>query len=266
MLMATEMPPAPGRCPLSCCIIAKNEADRIERTIRAASAIAGEVVVVDSGSTDDTVAVAERAGARVVFRAWDGFGPQKRFAEECAKYDWILNVDADEVITPALADEIHGLLASTPPLKAYRFRQVTVYPGHAEPRLWADAHNYARLYDRRSVRFRDSLVHDIVDLAGHTPGQLKGDAHHYSWRTLDHVRRKLDGYAELSAKEIKKSVPEVLVRLPFEYPLLFFRYYVLNRHFTGGVYGVKVAHTFAAGRTKRLTKFLGKRGFGGASR
>jgi len=247
---------ADSRCPLSCCIIAKNEADRIARTIRAAAAIADEVVVIDSGSTDDTVAVAEGAGARVVFRAWDGFGPQKRFAEDCARHDWILNLDADEVITPELADEISRLLAKPPALKAYRFRQVTVYPGRDRPRLWADAHNYARLYDRRAVRFRDSLVHDIVDLAGHKPGQLKGQALHFSWRSLDHVRGKLEGYAELSAKELKKSVAEVLVRLPFEYPILFFRYYVLSRHFTGGLYGLQVAHTFASGRTKRLIKFV----------
>ena len=263
-MLVTVGTPSEGRCPLSCCIIAKNEADRIERTILAAKAIADEIIVVDSGSTDDTVAVAERAGARVFFRAWDGFGPQKRYAEECATHDWILNLDADEVITPALASEIHRVLSTSPPLKAYKFRQVTVYPGRSAPRLWADAHNYARLYDRRAVRFRDSLVHDIVDLAGHKPGQLKGWALHYSWRTLDHVRTKLDGYAELSAKELKKSVPEVVVRLPFEYPILFFRYYVLNRHFTGGLYGVKVAHTFAAGRTKRLIKFIKNRGRAGA--
>ena len=264
MLMNIEAAPQ-SRCPISCCIIAKNEGDRIERTIRAAAGIADEIIVVDSGSTDDTVDVARRAGARVYYRAWDGFGPQKRYAEECATHDWILNLDADEVITPALASEIHRLMASPPALKAYRFRQVTVYPGREKPRLWADAHNYARLYDRRAVRFRDSLVHDIVDLAGHKTGQLRGHALHYSWRTLEHVRAKLDGYAELSAKEIKKSVPEVLVRLPIEYPILFFRYYVLARHFTGGLYGVKVAHTFASGRTKRLTKFLKNRGRLGAN-
>ncbi|MBL3200736.1 glycosyltransferase, partial [Klebsiella pneumoniae] len=67
---------------LTCCIIAHNEADRIERCIRAVKDIVDEVVVVDSGSTDATVAKAEALGAKVVFHAWDGYGPQKRFAED----------------------------------------------------------------------------------------------------------------------------------------------------------------------------------------
>jgi len=247
---------APKRVPLSCCIIAKNEADRIARCIEAVLPIADDIVVVDSDSTDDTMAIAKRLGARIFNRKWEGYGPQKRFSEDCAKHEWILNLDADEVLTTKLAEEIKLLLASEPPLRAYRFKQVTVYPGDQKPRLWADAHNYVRLYDRRAVRFRQSLVHDTVDLAGHEAGQLTGDALHFSWRTLDHVRRKLDHYTDLQAKELNKSTAEVVLRLPFEYPLLFFRYYVLRRHFTGGLYGVKTAHAFAAGRTARLLKFL----------
>src|SRR5690606_19398646 len=105
--------------PLSCCIIAKNEGDRIEACIKAASRIADEIVVVDSGSTDDTVAKAKALGAKVYFRAWDGFGPQKRFAEECASNDWILNLDADEVVTPELAGEIAEVMRTPARLPAY---------------------------------------------------------------------------------------------------------------------------------------------------
>jgi glycosyltransferase involved in cell wall biosynthesis len=244
------------KVPVSACIIVKNEADRIAKCIEAVVSVADEVVVVDSGSTDTTCAIAKSLGARVFFRSWDGYGPQKRFAEDCAKNDWILNLDADEVLTSELAGEIRALLQTTPPLKAYRFRQVTVYPNANRPRLWADAHNYVRLYDRRAVRFRESLVHDTVDLAGQEAGQLKNGAWHYSWRTLDHVRSKLDLYTDLQARELKKSRTEVFLRLPVEYPILFVRYYLLRRHFTGGLYGVKAAHTFAAGRTMRLVKFL----------
>ncbi len=245
-----------ARIPLSVTIIAKDEADRIERCIAAITDIADDIVVVDSGSTDDTVAICQRLGARTVFRAWDGYGPQKRFAEDSARFDWVLNLDADEVVSDDLAQEIRALLASDPPLKAYRFHQVTVYPGKSTPRLWADYHNYVRLYDRRAVRFHMSLSHDTVDLKGAAAGQLKGKALHFSWRTLDHVRRKLDGYTDLQAKEIRKPRWQLQLRRPFEYPFLFFRYYLLRRHFTGGWYGVKAAHTFAAGRAQRIMKFL----------
>jgi glycosyltransferase involved in cell wall biosynthesis len=244
------------RVPLSVTIIAKDEADRIGRCIVAIKSIADDIVVVDSGSKDDTVAICQRLGARTVFNAWVGYGQQKRFAEDAAKFDWVLNLDADEVVSAELAAEIRDLLASEPPLKAYAFRQVTVYPGQDRPRLWADYHNYVRLYDRRAVRFKDSETHDTVDLQGTTFGQLKGEALHFSWRTLAHVRRKLDVYTDMQARELKKKRWQMQLRRPFEYPFLFFRYYVLRRHFTGGWYGVRAAHTFAAGRAQRIRKFL----------
>lgn len=240
---------------LSCCIIAHNEGDRIERCIRAVQGIVDEIVVVDSGSTDDTLARAQALGAKTFSHAWDGYGPQKRFAEDCASNDWILNLDADEVVTPELAREIAALMqAPVGLLPAYRFRQVTVYPGKERPRLWADFHNYVRLYDRRHVRFRDSRVHDTVDTKHFPVGQLRGDAHHFSWRSIAHVRRKLESYTDLQAKELKKSRWSVLARLPIEYPVLFFRYYVLRRNFTGGLTGIRITHEIARARTRRLLK------------
>lgn len=242
---------------LSCCIIARNEGDRIERCILAARDVVDEIVVVDSGSTDDTVAKAKSLGASVFFNKWDGYGPQKRFAEDCATHDWILNLDADEVLTGELAHEIKALMHSPEPLlAAYRFRQVTVYPGSDRPRLWADFHNYVRLYDRRRVRFRPSRVHDTVDTKGYPVGQLNGIALHFSWRTLDHVRDKLESYTDLQAKELKKARWLILMRLPFEYSILFFRYYVLRRNFTGGLFGLRLSHVIAAARFRRLLKIL----------
>ena len=100
-------------------------------------------------------------------------------------------------------------------------------------------------------------MHDTVDTGGYPVGQLDGIALHYSWRTLDHVRAKLESYTDLQAKELKKSRLEILLRLPFEYPILFFRYYVLRRNFTGGLFGLRIAHTIAWARTRRLVKILG---------
>jgi glycosyltransferase involved in cell wall biosynthesis len=242
---------------ISCCIIAHNEADRIERCIVAARDVVDEVVVVDSGSTDQTVDKAKVLGAKVFFHAWDGYGPQKRFAEDCAENDWILNLDADEIVTPKLAQEI-AMLKAAPAglLPAYRFRQVTVYPGKERPRLWADYHNYVRLYDRRRVRFRQSRVHDTVDTGDYPVGQLKGIALHYSWRSIGHVRTKLESYTDLQAKELKKPRWYILARLPVEYPILFFRYYVMRRNFTGGMTGLRVAHEISRARTRRLVKML----------
>lgn len=242
--------------PLSCCIIAKNEGDRIAACIAAVRDLAHEIVVVDSGSTDDTVAQAEAMGAKVFFRAWDGYGPQKRFAEDCAAHDWILNLDADEVLTEGLRDEIRALLQSPPAHAAYRIKLVQVAPGRTRARLWADFHNYVRLYDRRRVRFRESLVHDTVDTRDEPVGQLRGQALHFSNRSLEHVRRKLDRYTALQAKELRKSPLVVVIRLPFEYPLVFIRYYLLRRNFTDGLFGLQISHLAAQTRVRRLLRIL----------
>ena len=109
------------RLPISCFIIAKDEADRIGRTIESVQPWVNEVIVVDSGSTDDTMAVAIRAGARAISNAWPGFGQQKRFAEDQCTNDWLLNIDADEVVTPELCREIEALFANgSPPSRRLR--------------------------------------------------------------------------------------------------------------------------------------------------
>lgn len=245
-----------SRVPLSACIIARDEADRIGRCIHAVRGLADEVVVVDSGSTDDTVARSQALGAKTFHRAWDGYGPQKRFSEDCASHDWILNLDADEVVTPELAEEIRALLASEPPLAGYRVPMPTVFPGAGKPRLWAERHNYIRLYDRRRMRFRDSLVHDTVDTGDQPVGQLTGVALHYSNRSIEHVRQKLDRYTHLQARELRKSPLLVWLRLPLEYPAVFLRYYILRRNFTGGMFGLRSSHIAAEMRVKRLLRIL----------
>ena len=155
------------RLPLSCFIIARDEADRIGATIRSVRDWVGEVLVVDSGSSDDTVAVAEVLGARVLSHPWQGYGPQKRFAEACCGFDWLLNLDADEVVTPALRQEIVALFRNgPPPLAGYRLRVADVYPGQSRPRPFAYSYRIVRLYDRRRARYALSLVHDRV--AAHT--------------------------------------------------------------------------------------------------
>lgn len=241
---------------LSACIITKNEADRLANCLRAIEGLVDEVVVVDSGSTDGTPDIARQMGAEVFHNDWVGYGPQKRFSEDCASFDWILNLDADEVVTPQLYQEIKALMARGPDLPAYRFKLRNVYPGKDKPRLWADYHNYVRLYDRRKVRFRDSLVHDTVDTRDEPVGQLHGSATHFSARSYEHIRQKLDSYTNLQAKALKKPAWAIWLRLPFEYPFVFTRYFLFRCHFTGGWDGVLSSHLAAEARVKRLLKIL----------
>lgn len=242
--------------PVSCCIIAKNEADHIGNCIRAVSGLVDEVVVIDSGSTDDTVAIAESLGARVIFHAWPGYGPQKRYSEDMARNDWVLNLDADEYVQTDLFNEIRALMQSPPPLNAYRIRIRNVYPRQNKPRLWADYHNYVRLYNRKVVRFRESEVHDTVDTKSERVGQLAGSVSHFSARSYAHMRSKLDSYTNLQAKVLSKPAWTLWVRVPFEYPMVFLRYFLMRRHFTGGWDGIYSSHLAAEARINRLFKFL----------
>jgi glycosyltransferase involved in cell wall biosynthesis len=249
--------PAGPRVPISCFIIAKDEADRIGRTIASVQEWVGEVVVIDSGSRDATVDIAKRLGARVLFRAWDGYGPQKRYGEECCRFHWLLNLDADEVATPELRNAILTLYAAgEPPLAAYRLPIVEVYPGRAAPRPLSYVYRVVRLYDRRKVRYSTSPVHDRVVTGREPVGRLRGLVLHFSVRSLDHQRRKLDSYFHLHLEEKAVAAWRSACRLPFEYPRTFLRYYIVRRHLMGGWFGLRLSHVQAAARTRRTLLFL----------
>ena len=229
--------------PISCFIIAKNEADRIARTIRSVRSWVDEVIVVDSESTDDTVAVARQEGARVVTQPWLGFGGQKRFGEAQCRNDWVFNIDADEVVTRELQIEIIRLFEKgLPPFVAYGMPIHLIYPGNARPRAWARDHWYVRLYDRRFVRFRNSSIHNSVVTDDHRIGALRATIHHHSMRSFDDMKKKLDERAWLSVKYADPhSTALLLPRLITEIPMNFFKYYIWRVHFTGGMTGLRYA-------------------------
>jgi glycosyltransferase involved in cell wall biosynthesis len=250
------------RLPISCFIIAKNEADRIVATIGSVKSWVDEVVVVDSESTDDTVRLAEVEGCRVITQRWLGFGGQKRFGEDQCRNDWVLNLDADEVVTPALKEEIISLFAhGFPEHVAYGMPLEHVYPKAERPRPWARDHWYVRLYDRRVVRFRNSKVYDTVVTNRHVVGVLHAPAYHYSFRTYEDLRTKLDERMSLSAKYSKCSSPtKLLARRFVEFPFNFFKYYIIRRHFTGGLDGLRYSWTLASYRQLKVMHMWRARG------
>lgn len=241
---------------LSAFIIARNEADRIGRAIDSAASCADEVVVVDSGSEDDTLAVAEAYGARALFHAWPGYGPQKAFAETQCQHDWLLNIDADEEVSAELAAEIRAALADGPPQpSAFEMRWKMIHYGGDAPHPLAPAKSFIRLYDRRRAGFRPSLVHDSVVVREGDVARLGGLVRHRSFRSLAHFRDKLNAYADLQALDMaERGRRPSAMRTLLEPVAAFAKLYLLRRYFLYGGDGVAMAKAYAGARTRRLVK------------
>jgi len=244
------------RLPVSVFIIAKDEADRISRAIESVKEWVDEVVVVDSGSEDETVAVSESLGARVVFNEWQGYGPQKVFGERLCRNDWVLNLDADEEISPELRDEIQRLYANgEPACVAYRMLRTELYNFHDRPHFWAPASDWVRLYRKDKAGFKDSPVHDSVIVREGRLGQLKGRMYHRSFRSYRHHIDKVNINSSAQAEELfrKGRNPSWLVLL-LTPPLAFFKSLILRREFVNGIDGVLISYMFAFQRFIRLAK------------
>lgn len=241
---------------VSCFVIARDEADRIGRAIKSVQGLVDEVIVVDSGSTDNTQMVAAGLGAKVIAHEWEGYGPQKRFAEDQCQNDWLLNLDADEWLSDALFAELQALLRLPQmPSDSFKMAVTIVYPHKEKPSLFADSTICLRLYDRRKCRFSDSPVFDSVPETSSTL-MLKNRVYHKSFRGLADVVRKELKYFELQGKNVNKSKTQLLARLPVEFPFQFFRYWILKRHIFGGWYGFAAANVTAFMRFMRIVIFL----------
>ncbi|CAH1673495.1 Uncharacterized glycosyltransferase RF_0337 [Hyphomicrobiales bacterium] len=248
--------------PLSVFIIAQNEVDRIGRVIEAARPLSDDIVVVDSGSTDGTQALAESLGARVIYNSWPGYGPQKRFAEEQCRHDWLLNLDADEVLPPDLAAEIAALFANgQPSADAYRIRIAEIFPGEKAPHRFAYALSPVRLYRKSWGRYSPSPVHDRVDLRpGTKVGRLKGTVHHFSVRSLGEQMEKLNAYSDAQADDLDARGETLSAfRLFAEFPANFFKAYIGRRHALRGIYGFMTAMNYAFYRYLRVAKHWERR-------
>lgn len=246
-----------SQLPLSVFIITKDEEDRILPAIHSVQGLSDDIVVVDSGSTDATVTLAKGTGARVIHHDWEGYGPQKRFAEDKCKHDWILNIDADERITPQLADEIRATFAGdVPELDGYSMDIVEMYPHERAPSRYAFSYDPVRLYNRAMGRYSDSSVHDRVqmDPAAKT-AHLNGKVLHYSVRSLSHFNDKLNRYTDMQATDwVARGKCLGKWRLLVEFPAMFFKAYILRKNIMLGWYGFCISMAYAYFRFSRLAK------------
>jgi len=221
-------------------IITRNEAAHIGAAIDSAS-WADEIIVVDCGSTDETVALAAAKGVRVESRTWTGWIDQKNFAASLAANDWIFSLDADERITPPLADEIKARLREDPPEAAYKVPRISFHLGR-----WIRTTDFypdyqTRLYDRRAARWSGLYVHESVTVTG-SVGRLSQELQHYSYDDLsDHLDR-INAYSTLAARQMyERGRRARAFDLLLQAPAAFLRNYILRGGFRSGSAGVIVS-------------------------
>lgn len=234
--------------PISCYIRTFNEEARIVATVRAALAVSAEVIVVDSESSDATTSKAEEAGARVISQRWLGFGHQKRVGEEVCRHDWLLDLDADEIVTDDLAGEIRNLFANGEPMDAdvYLLHLTFVDPSG---RIWKKARpdRRAKLYNRLKVRIP---AHGAWDQFRISPGlrvkRLVGPLLHYAFDDIAHLSRKQAAFEVRTLPHLPEGNRiSVAFRVYFGLPWFVFRSYVLRRLWKEGAYGFLFSLTTA---------------------
>lgn len=227
--------------PVSAVLIAQNEERKLADAI-ASVRFCDETLVVDSGSTDRTREIAAELGARVVVNSpWPGFVAQRVLATGLASHDWILALDADERLSPALRDEIEGLRARGFEHAAYRMPRVAVYLGREIRATDWYPDPQVRLFDRRRARWLGGLVHESVAVQGPI-GRLRSEMLHLPYDDVSAHLRKIDWYTSLWADEAHaKGRRTGTVEMALAPAWAFLRNYVLKRGFTLGGVGFSVS-------------------------
>jgi len=221
---------------VSVTVIAKNEAADLADALRSV-AWADEIVVVDAESTDETAAIARRFTDRVIVRPWPGYVDQKNFAASSASHDWILSLDADERVTPALGEEIRAVLSSDPADAAFRVPRVSWHLGRwIRTTDWYPDYQ-VRLYDRRAARWTGRYVHEHVEVRG-TTGRLRSELQHFPYRDVAEHLETIDTYTTYAARQMYEGGRRAgILHQVAHPPLAFLRNYLLRGGIRDGVPG-----------------------------
>ena len=226
---------------LTVTVITYNESAHIAAALDSV-AWADEILVVDAGSTDGTADIARLKATRVITRGWPGYSAQKNFAAAEASHDWVLSMDADERVTPALAREIRDLLNRGPQRKGYRVSRVTYYLGR-----WLHTTDWypdyqLRLYDRRCGSWNLHRVHESFELRNDRPGRLQNHLEHYAYRDVsDHVT-SIDHYTTLAAEQwMSEGRRTSVLEIAIHPPVAFLRNYILRFGIRDGSAGFLVS-------------------------
>lgn len=242
---------------LSLYVITLNEEKRLARTLASVAGVVDEIVVVDSGSTDGTEAVARSYGARFLHHEWVSVGHQVSWAEQQCSHKWVLRLDADEVLSPGLADEIRSAREGGRH-DGYFFKIGEMYPGRTAPNPWVKHYKLIRMYDRDAYRMSGQRGHDdVVKVRPNaTASRFRNFVHHYSYISLHRLIDKRNTATDL---QVDRAIAEGKNYSPWRMfgamSLNFFKYYVLGRFFLLGWWGFIHSVNVAYMRFLKFSKF-----------
>ena len=225
-------------------IIAFNEERHIARALESLRCC-DEIVVVDSGSVDRTVELAEKLGARVVESPWHGYAVQKNYAAERASNDWILSIDADEALSESLEGEIWTLKKKGPAYDAYTMPRLAQYLGRWILHSGWYPDRKVRLYHRAKAKWVGDFVHESVEVNGRV-GHLESNLLHFTCDSLSEHLKSMDRYTTLAAEELVSRKEKIHLRNMILDPAwTFTRTYFFQRGFEDGLEGLTIAYMAA---------------------
>lgn len=227
---------------LSVTLITLNEEKNLPRTLAAIQGWSDDIVLVDSGSTDRTVETAKQYGVRVFTQSWKGYGPQKNFAQSQARHSWVLNVDADEVVTDALKKEIETrVLNATPSANGFSIARKSFYVGRWIRHGGWFPSRVVRLARKEKSKWSDPEVHEVLQVEGPVE-ELKEPMFHYTFHSIEdqvktNIRYAKQGSEQLQKKGRKPSVLLLLIKPVWK----FMDTYFLKRGFLDGTRGLVIS-------------------------
>ncbi len=232
---------------LSAVIITYNEERNIERCLLSIMNIVDEILVVDSFSTDNTVDICNRYNVKVLQHAFEGYGMQKRYATEQAKYDYVLALDADEELSEELKKSVLRMKESGVNAPYYSFNRLNIYCGKPIKHGGWYPDRQIRIFNRRETTWSVRNVHESVEcISGVKPEHLTGDLNHYTTYSIEEHKAKERKYAAINAKALVEKKKPISFLTPYvKGGFRFLKTYVLKLGFLDGYYGWVIAGTLA---------------------
>jgi len=223
---------------ISCVIITFNEEENLYRSLESVS-WCDEIIIVDSGSTDKTLDICKEFSCKIYHNEFNGYGEQKRFAVSKASNDWVLNIDADEIVTGELKNEIENInLSDNSEVKGFFIPRSLIYLGKQFKYGRESKEYYLRLFNKNFGNFSSVKVHEKVELKGITQ-KLKGRLLHYSYKNIDQYFRKFNLYTTEAAVTLLKkgSKGRSVSIIILGFPVYFIKNYFIYRNFMNGIPG-----------------------------